>query len=210
MGQKYASIHIYGGNQEKNLLLLKDFYNNDKSMNVIRKQAISIFKNPEVQRMLERQTELALPDILMVQSEAAVSVYDENISFETIEDKAKAVSNIIDVPVVYTSNFDDDIFIFGIYRSGNLITCKKVGEELSEYDITPDNLEVDKFCSALTIKKMESIETIINSEEIDEIEEEIEKILRVPLKLRFDDIQYDYEQFTEIFIEDRVHAFKVG
>lgn len=71
-------------------------------------------------------------------------------------------------------------------------------------------MDIDKFCSALSIKKTASIETIINSEEINEIEEEIEKILRVPLKLRFDDIEYDDEQFTEIFIEDRVHAFKIA
>jgi hypothetical protein len=209
MGQKYASIHIYGGEQDKNLLILKGFYNNDKSMDIRNEQILSIFKNPEVRRIFERQAELSLPDdILILQSDAVISIYDENISFETVEEKAKAISERIENPVLYTSNFDEDVFFLGIYRSGNLITCRKAGDGLSDYDILPAYLDIEKFCQELSLREAASAELLNRSEDIEELEEEMEQLLEAPLNLSLEDIQYGDEPFTELFVEKRVHALK--
>lgn len=209
MGRKYASIHIYTNDQDTVLSAVDNFYNNDTSMDSSLKQAIKLLKNAEAQQMLERQFRLTLPNILIIQSKKFISIYDENISFETVEDRAKALSIRVDEPIMYVSNFDDDVLVFGIYRNGNLITSRNLGEGLALYDIIPANLDMVKFCNELKIEITDSMDYLNDIEIIDEIEDKIENILQVPLKLTLADIQYDFEQFLEKYIADRVHVFEM-
>lgn len=82
-------------------------------------------------------TNLWVNEILIVQSESFVSIYDESLSFESVEEKAQTISNNLDRPIIYASNFDDDVFIFGVFHSGKLITEIKIGKDLSIYGIVP-------------------------------------------------------------------------
>ncbi len=51
MLKKYASIHIYDTEQEKNLKVLSDFYNKDKSYDEIYLKAVTVFNNIKVRKM---------------------------------------------------------------------------------------------------------------------------------------------------------------
>lgn len=206
MGQKYASMHVYGGGQDKNLLILKDFCNNNKTANVMLEEILKKIEDPEKRLLVEKFSSPS--NILIVQSKDVLSIYDGDLSFEMIEERAKQLSKKINNPVIYTSNFDDDIFIFGIYRSGEFIAGRKMGEGLADYDISPEDLEIEKFYHGLSLNKAINTRILENSEEVGELEDEMERILEAPLKFDIEDVREDYEKFTELFTENHVHVFK--
>lgn len=208
MGRKYASIHIFADEQEEVLSKLKNCYNKDNSMETTMHLASNVFKDAGVQQMFGRYTNLWVNEILIVQSESFVSIYDESLSFESVEEKAQTLSNNVDRPIVYASNFDDDVFIFGVFRSGKLITGSKIGKGLTTYEIVPEIIDIDKFYNELAIDKVSSLESINTTEKIDVIEDEIEKWLQVPLKLTICDVQSESKHYTESFIENGLYVYK--
>lgn len=208
MGRKYASIHIFTDEQEKVLLKLKNCYYKGNSMETTMHLTSNIFNDVGVQQIFERFANLWVNEVLIVQSESFVSIYDESLSFELIEEKAQSLSGNIGEPIIYTSNFDDDVFIFGIFRAGKLITGGKIGKCLPIYGIDPEIIDIDKFCSELSIKKTSSLESINTTDEIDVIEDEIEKLLKVSLELTICDIQSESEHYIESFIENRLYVYK--
>lgn len=189
MGKKYASIHIYAEKQTKIITDLKKYYKVDDNIEPRMKAAANIFANEEARNMFTRFTQLYVNEVLVIQSDTFVSIYDETLSFETVEDKSKIFSFMFDYPIVYVSNFDDDVLIFGIYRSGNLITQRNLGQGLSMYEIPYASLNIASFRSELTIASTDIMEAINKSEIIDSVENEISKVLNVPLNIRKNDIQ---------------------
>jgi hypothetical protein len=65
MGKKYASIHIYDTEQTTSLAVIKDFYNEDKSIEGVRKNAFKIFKNNETKHMCRFAIYILLNILLM-------------------------------------------------------------------------------------------------------------------------------------------------
>ncbi len=207
MGQKYASMHVYGGGQDKNLLILKDFCNNNKTVNVMLEEILKKIEDPEKRLLVEKFSSPS--NILIVQSKDVLSIYDGDLSFEMVEERAKQLSKKINNPVIYTSNFDDDIFIFGIYQSGEFITGRKMGDGLADYDISPEDLEIEKFYHGLSLNKAINTRMVLeNSEEVEALEDELERILEAPLKFSIEDVREDYEKFTELFTENHIQVFK--
>jgi len=160
MGRKYASIHIFADDQKRVLTILKDYYDKNNSMEATMHLASNVFKDTEVRQMFERFTSLLVNEVLIIQTKSFVSIYDESLSFESVEEEAYALSNEIDSPVVYTSNFDDDVFICGIFRLGKLMTGGKYGEGLHIYGIEPEIMDVRKFCDELNINEINLIQSI--------------------------------------------------
>jgi hypothetical protein len=117
MGRKYVSIHILNEAKEEVLSKLINCYK-DTSMESTIRLASNVFNNAETRWMFGRFDDLWVDEILIVQSESFISIYDESLSFESVEEKSQTLSNKIDRPIVYTSNFDDDVFIFGVFQSG--------------------------------------------------------------------------------------------
>jgi hypothetical protein len=192
MGRKYANIHICTREQDKILLTVQDFYNNRNTKESSKNQALKSLHNINVQIILEKIKQLSAPELLIVQSESFISIYDEVISFEIIEKNAKMLSDIVGGLVIYISNFDDDVLLFGLYRSGKLVTNGKIGEGLSFYGISSEIIDIDKFCKELDIKRTDSMDCFNDLENISDVEDELETILQMPLDLSLRDIEeYD-------------------
>ncbi len=208
MSRKYASIHIFDSEQKKSLSIIKDFYNNDTSFEIAIQNSMNIFATGEAQQMLDRFSQLFISEIIILKSHSFISIYDETISFETVEKKAEELSGIINNPIIYTSNYEGDLFIFGVYHAGHYITGGKVGNYLSIYELEPEQVNIDAFCMELSVKRVASMDCLITSDSICEIEKEIEKIIEMPLNVKKDVILNNYENFIEVDSEKRVQIYK--
>lgn len=51
MSHKYGSIHIFGSELEKNILILKEIYNSNKSFVVALNKGMNIFATTEMHQM---------------------------------------------------------------------------------------------------------------------------------------------------------------
>lgn len=208
MGRKYASIHIFDIEQEKNLLIIRDFYNNDTSFETAIHNSMNIFATGEAQQMFDRFSQLFVSEVIILKSHSFISIYDETISFKTVEKKVEELSGIINNPLIYTSNYDGDLFIFGVYHAGHYITGGKVGNYLSIYGLEPEQVNIDAFCMELSVKRAASMDCLITSNKICEIEKEIEKIIEMPLNVKIDAILNNCQNFAEVDNEKRVRIYK--
>ena len=102
MGKKYASIHIFGDHPEEAISIMQTHSNRAKQDTI--EQTIiasSVIKDPAVREKIRRLVSLSVEGPLIIQSQLAVSIYDENWSFESVEKEAKSLSNKVDKPVLY-------------------------------------------------------------------------------------------------------------
>jgi len=208
VGRKYASIHIYSNKQTRILSELKRLYETDNSTISKMQQASKVFKNAETIAMFERFTHLYTTEILIVQSEYCISIYDSTLTFQSVEEKAKAFSYMFNNPILYVSNFDDDILIFGLFKLGNLITNRNVGNGLSMYEIPYATIDAEKFCMELKIGNISSIISLNKSEDINYIEGTIGEIFHVQLNLTNDHIQAGINHYKEKFLKNGLHIYK--
>lgn len=200
MGKKYASIHILTDKPENEIFKLGDLYKNSNSMIENMQRASKVFKNTEAQQLLNRFFTCWENEIIIVRHQKFVSIYDESLSFESIEEKAKIISKNVDQPVLYTSNFDDDVFIFGIFQIGKKITQGNIGDGLCIYGLTPKKIDFDKFFRVLEINKNCSQLT----GNIDLVEKEMQELLQISLNIKISDVQ-DNERYDEIIINDGLY-----
>ena len=158
MGRKYASIHIRTDKPEEVIERLKGRYVTDHdNMKNLMNMACKFINGEQARYLLERTHDLWTSEVLVIRYASFVSVYDDRLSFETVEKKARELLKDIDEPVAYTSVFDDDIFFFGVYRRGKIITGGRVGENLRVYGIsrkplTSINSASDKCFKALLLE----------------------------------------------------------
>ena len=76
------------------------------------------------------------------------SAFDRNYTFETIEDAALSVSQIVEQPVFFATLYDDDIFMFGVCREGRRDTRQiQIGFFASRaYGIKREAADAKAFC----------------------------------------------------------------
>lgn len=205
MGRKYASIHVKGNELENILLLLENNCSNDLEEEIW-KMVREKYKDdiPEsIQRLLKDKYSNR---IIIIKSDELISIYDETNSFESIQDKVKYLSSKLDYPILYTSNFDDGIFLIGTYKSGKLITSGKMGPELSEYGMRPKQIDINKLCKAFELDRTDELATVNSLVEIDEIEDVIEKWLHIPLDLDIDLLETN-ATYVETYSNERVRVY---
>ena len=138
-------------------------------------------------------------EVLIIQGKSKVSIYDSNNTFENISVVAQEVSKISNSVTVYTANFDDDIFLIGIYNNGKLITSGNYGELLSEYELEFKEIDQSQLADSLEIEIKDLLDKLTDDSDIEEIEEFIEHILDVPLSLTLEDIEENKEVFSFLF-----------
>jgi len=178
-------------------------------METFMKRASNFFKDPEVLQLFEKiAAQILANNVLIIQTKSFVSIYNESLSFESVEEEAHALSNKIDKLVVYTSKFDDDVFICGVFRSGKLVTGGKYGEGLYIYGMKPETMDVKKFCDELNINEINLIQSINASNDISVIENIIEQYLQVPLDIEVSDIQSVSEHYREEFNKNGICIYK--
>ena len=128
MGQKFASIHIQTHDTEsvENAIFQSYARNPEKVEHKIRllKAVFPDFTPEEIEhtRKLYALHDHAGEMMFCVKSAQYLSIYDGNLSFESVEEQVEEISKRIQAPVVYTSNFDDDLFLFGVMQNGRVIT----------------------------------------------------------------------------------------
>ena len=188
MGQKFASIHIKTPDTEtvEDAIFQSYARKSDRAEMIIQMMKVA---NPNITPKEIEQTRrlFAIHDhngemIFCVKTEQYLSVYDGNLSFETVEEKARQISEKIQAPVVYTSNFDDDLFLFGVMRNGRVITHGCIGEDLEEcYGVKPCAVDLRLFLEALGLSG-EIPE--LPEDDVDEGQAIVEKLLGIELNLR--------------------------
>lgn len=208
MGKKYASIHIFTKKPEYEIHNLKNYYGNNNLAKADIQIASSVFNNTEVLRMFSRLADLWMNELLIVQFLRFISIYDETLSFESVEEKAEFISNNTDQPVLYASNFDGDVFIFGIFQAGKHVTGGKIGNGLSIYGLSREKIDIDKFFSTLSFNGIALPDYINTIEKIDIIEGELEKLLLISLNLTISDVRLENNHYVEMFTENGLCAYK--
>lgn len=188
MGQIFASIHIKTPDTEsvEDAIFQSYARKSDRAEMIIQmmKAAHPEFTPEEIEHTRQLY---ALHDhngemIFCVKTEQYLSVCDGNLSFETVEEKARQISEKIQVPVVYTSNFDDDLFLFGVMESGHVITHGCIGEDLEEcYGVKSCAADLRLFSEALGLSG-EIPE--LPEDDVEEGQAIVEKMLGIELNLR--------------------------
>lgn len=138
-------------------------------------------------------------EVLIIQGKSKISIYDPNNGFENISAVAQKVSKISSSVTIYTANFDDDIFLIGIYSNGGLITSGCYGELLSEYELEFKEIDQNELVAKCGDKAMAVFNNLTDNSNIEEVEECIEYILNVPLSLTLEDIEENQEEFSFVF-----------
>lgn len=199
MGRKYTSIHVFTQEVDRvSTKLMKEYstelpaiFKNSKKSNII--------KDESYQYILDKLKTIMKTEVLVIQGKSMVSIYDSNNTFENISDKAQKVSKISNSVAVYTANFDDDIFLIGIYNNGVLTTSGNYGEMLSEYELEFEKIDQNQLVALSVDKTIGIINHLAGNSDIEEIEECIEHMLNVPLSLTLEDIEENQEVFTFVF-----------
>lgn len=182
MGVKYANYHIRTDEKANALTVLKEHLkaNNDINPNAMR--AIQAFANPEARRMFERFVKLHPNEVCIVLTEKFISVYDETFSFQTINSTVKKISKKIDNSILYVSNYEDDILLMGIVKSGKTLARKHIGQGASIFDIKLLN-NISQIHSLKEFDYLRSDLKFELSDDINECEDSIEKELGITVKL---------------------------
>ncbi len=209
MGVKYASIHIFTIEKDKILLEIMKCLQEDITK-VKKMQFLNLIKDKKVRDMVGSLPGYLHNEILIIQSELAISIYDESATFESIEDQVKFLSKRIINPILYCTNYDDDIFIIGGYKSGRLISRRTAGEGLEVYNINSQELNTSKFTKHFSLFSKYTTERINSITDIGILENEIEQYLQIPLNINLCDAKNNHEQFKEVSSENGIHIYIIN
>lgn len=195
MGNNYACIHIRTEDIEKTSSRIIEMYDTTVGLEginpLVRDEYLKIVENAKLLGNSLLNSVLRIDnDVTILETNGMVSVYDKNLSFETVVEKAKEISRKVAEPVLYLSGFDGDIFIFGVLKKGKLCTNGVVGE-------TPQDYGVDECCADMSILReslcfpVENLERLFNETDdvfdlIENLQQEFERLLEVPLNFRRD------------------------
>ncbi len=206
MGNKYASIHIYGEDREEKIKLIMDSYQN-KTDSLIRENLLNQLKRDDPKAYYRLISILNIDNnALIIVSCNCISIYDESNAFETIQSKAKELSRKMDSLITYTSNFDDDVFLIGAYDRGKLIASGKFGVNLPAYGMKRKNINIDQLCKVLDVDKTESLCLINSLESVNDIEDIIEEHLKIKLYLDIEEVKSD-KLYIETYSDSIFHIY---
>ena len=206
MSQKYASYHIRTDEKSDVFAELKNIIVNENA-NTNAMLAMQAFSDPEARKMAERFYNLSQNDIYIVLTEKFISVYDETFSFQTINGTAKKVSKKIIKPIVYVSNFDDDVFLAGVVKCGKTYAKKQIGQGMHIFGIKSIN-DIRKIHNFEEFGYLKPDLIFELSDDICECEDSIEKELGITLKLTPEDIQEQSDQFVLLETESQFKVYQ--
>ena len=97
-------------------------------------------------------------------------IKDQELTFETIQDAAIKLSSSISLPIVYCSNFDDDIWIMGICQQGQELTSHTISACLDDFEIAPSIIDISIATRTLGLLDSDMIRPIADARSIREAE----------------------------------------
>ena len=199
MGRKYTSIHVFTQEVDRVSTKLMKEYTTELPAIFKTSKRSNIIEDDSYQYILDKLKTIMKTEVLVIQGKSLVSIYDSNNTFENISDKAQKVSKISSSVAVYTANFDDDIFLIGIYNNGVLTTSGNYGEMLPDYELEFEKIDQNQLVALSVDKTIGIINHLAGNSDIEEIEECIEHMLNVPLSLTLEDIEENQEVFSFVF-----------
>ncbi len=150
MGRKYGSLHIRTENVMENTdaLISSCIGAMDSAFHVdVEKAAALLGLNlPQQQipllKQLTRAGISARTKQNVVKRNGFVSLYDQRVTFENIQAVARKLSDLLKLSILYSSVYDDDVFIFGLCENGKTVSVHISGD-CEAYGLTPesDNIE---------------------------------------------------------------------
>ncbi|WP_310605493.1 hypothetical protein [Anaerosporobacter sp.] len=196
MGKKYASIHVFTKEEETMAVkLMKEYSANVPAIFKENKKS-NLLDDESYKLLAEKIKHLMKPETLIIQGKGVISIYDPNNSFETISEIAQEVSIMSDTAVVYTSNFDEDVFLIGIYNKGNCVTNGNYGDMLEEYELESKMMDWNELAILCEDKSIGLLASLSRDTDIEEIEDYIEELLGVPLKLTLEEVGEYQEEYV--------------
>lgn len=199
MGRKYTSIHVFTKEEDILSVKLMKEYSSEISAILKSSKKNNLIEDESYESILKKLKGIMKSEVLIIQGKSKVSIYDPNNTFENISVVAQKVSKISNSITVYTANFDNDIFLIGIYNNGELITSGNYGELLSEYELEFKEIDQSQLADLLKIETKDLLNNLTDDSDIEEIEECMEHILDVPLSLTLEDIEENQEVFSFVF-----------
>jgi len=198
MGRKYASYHIYRDHDRNDLEELSSIFAARSTIdeNIVR--ATEAFSNPNARNMMERFLKIYQNSIIIVLSEKFISIYDETLSFATINAEVKKISKKIPVPILYTSNFDDDVLLFGLVKTGVTLARKHIGQGLESYGVKPVKSTINRIRDFEEFRYLPDNTILEMSNDIGDCEISIENEFGILLKLTQYDIDAQPENFKQM------------
>jgi len=164
MGNKYGSIHIKTNHfriaMEEIAELLGDQTNEGPSIAAKIEQAI---KHPLCQGMTQSEQATLLGLARAYLNESAnfsnetfsiidgewFSLYSRELSFTTISHKALVLSQKLSSLVVYVSNFDGDVFVWGAIEGGKAVTSGQICDVPDIYGLVTETADMASLSCAL-------------------------------------------------------------
>ena len=146
MGRKYASLHVRSADVDKERLL-QTYKRLTKPMStmdvahVAQKLGLSLGEKevPLLDVILEKFE--ATSSIQVKEHRGYISIYDQQLSFESVADAALGLSAELRAEVLFASVYDDDVFFFGLYQNGLCVAehvsgpCEVYGMENAQENI---------------------------------------------------------------------------
>lgn len=195
MGNNFACIHIRTNNISNTSSHIMEMYDTNQGLKdispVIRDEYLKIVESAKLLGNSLLNSVLRINnDVTILETTDMVSLYDKNLSFETVIEKAEEISREVAAPVLYLSVFSDDILIFGVLINGKLCTSGVVGETPQDYCLNECHADLSvlgkSFC--LSVENLERLFTDTDDVLglIENLQDEFERLLGVPLNFRRD------------------------
>lgn len=176
MGRKSASIHIFDGHNEMSEYETRKIYGKrqksteswiQEQVEWRRKSGHFSEASLKVLERIDREcADAEVNNITFKRNERFWSIYDGDISFETVIKKATSVSKRTDRPVVYVSCFDGDVLMWGVFIAGRHLIQYAIGGGLTEYgmeDKRADSEELHALFDFIDPKLLEIINSVDGS-----------------------------------------------
>lgn len=147
MGRKYASLHIRIIDECTESLVCETYKRLAKkissidTLSTVKKLGVSLTEQESI--LFSRI--LCTYDSYKVQikrNNGFISIYDRELSFESVEDRALELSIELDMEVLYASVFDDDVFFFGLCRSGRVV-AEHISGQCEAYGLVKTHKNID-------------------------------------------------------------------
>jgi len=145
MGQKYASIHIKTSDPDGVIALLRQTHvvkiEEDYEAQAER------FRRVGLPMIWDKRTEQEIRAVYIWIEKGVVSLYSQAFDFSSVEDAALRYADGLDVPVVYTALYDDDIWLFGSVVNGVLTRRGALSEDPEGCGIEPQAPDLEALCA---------------------------------------------------------------
>lgn len=195
VGLKFASIHIYDLNKKMTSdqfahIYLdqlhdteKEYQNRIQMMQALSGESV----DSQMQNWLRSVIAAEREEVSFGEFEYWHSAYDRNYTFETIEDAAISLSQVVALPILYTTVFDGDILLFGLYIDGELVTKQAMGSRfaLEEYGVEECRADAQVLCEKLNLQNNALVEKLCTQRNIHKTIEMLEKLMDVQLFRRY-------------------------